>query len=454
MEKVTRKSNPSLVVKSNQLINSRFTLTVTEMRLFLLMVAQVERDDRDFKPYRIKIRDFADAIGSNFKDYYKTAEQSSRQLLSRVMEIPTANGNLLQVSFLSSAEYFRGEGIIELSFDPKLKPYLLELKDRFTSYDIRNVLRLQSSHSMRIYELLKQFEPIGRRTFDVEELKKTLCIEQQYKKYNDFKRYVILQAQKELSQHCDITFDFEEIKQSKKIISICFTIIQQEKSHPAMAILRDAPVSAPPPYSDLVQALCELGIPEDQAMRYSKAKDPVFLREKIDQVKQRFEEGKIKSPTAYLVALIEHDAQTTFPVADKASQGPRPRFRPGMGKAAKSPQQGFQSPAQTRQLLETLEREFDQERTQQLKVLVKQASEKDWKAFERYVATVPYLKGKFFENGVFQRQHADALHWLGIYLAEGHLPDRDAAFVQWAARRGVVLEKAGTEEGQYVLVSS
>ena len=61
----TRTQTPShaLVVKSNQLINARYSLTVAEIRLFLMMVAQVEKDDMDFKPYRIRIQDYAKGGG-------------------------------------------------------------------------------------------------------------------------------------------------------------------------------------------------------------------------------------------------------------------------------------------------------------------------------------------------------------------------------------------------------
>lgn len=452
MEKQTRKSNPSLVVKSNQLINSRYSLTVAEMRLFLLMIAQVERDDHDFKPYRIKIKDFAESIGSNYKDYYKTAEQSSRMLLGRVMEIPTAQGNLLQVSFLSSAEYFRGEGIIELSFDPKLRPYLLALKDRFTSYDIRNVMRLQSTHSMRIYELLKQFEPIGHRTFDVEELKRILSLEEQYKKYNDFKRYVILQAKKELSDHCDITFDFEELKKGKRVASICFTIIQQEKNlngrpapkapEPAAAAVvpngEEAKLAEVP--ADLLQMLLELGLSEGQALRYLRAKDAQYLREKALYVRQGTEEGKIKNPAAYLVALIEHDAQTIFPLYDVAAKMQAKKGRGGERPATSPPRPQPNERAQ-QELLRHLQAEFEVVRAAQSKELVQQAQPDDWDRFEQYVASVPYLKGKFFEQGTFRRDHPDAAYWFGAFLAEARLPEKRTAFRQWAASsKGIMLE--------------
>jgi len=420
MEKSRRPSNPSLVVKSNQLINSRYSLSVTEMRLFLMMVAQVERDDVDFKPYRIKIKDFAYAVGSNFKDYYKTAEQSSKQLLSRVLEIPTAKGNLLQVSFLSSAEYFRGDGVVELSFDPKLKPYLLELKDRFTSYDIRNVLKLQSTHSMRIYELLKQFESIGKRTFEIVELKRMLSIEKQYKRYNDFKRYVILQAQKELSEHCDITFNFKEIKKGRRIISICFIIIQQDRD---LKVVHSEETEAEG-VQQLKADMMALGLSEQQTKRYLGGKDQAYLERTVAFVRKGFEEGRIKKPAGYLAKLIEQDAETVVPLEVKP----------------KKAKVGKRQDVAGEQLLARLRRAFNKARQQQVQSLIKNATPEDWAGFEKYATSVPYLKSKFFCDGEFDRNHKDALHWFGIYLAEENLAEEEQAFVDWAASRGIKLE--------------
>ena len=136
----------SLIVKSNDLINSRYSLSVSEMRLILLMVAQVTKDDEDFKTYRVQIKDFIESSGKkkNSQNLYSRAKEYSKQLIKRVLEIPQEIGTLLQVTFLSSALYYPGQGYVDLRFDPALKPYLLQLKSRFTAYDIRNVLSINS----------------------------------------------------------------------------------------------------------------------------------------------------------------------------------------------------------------------------------------------------------------------------------------------------------------------
>ena len=152
MRKKNKTVNSSLVKQSNALINASYQVSLAEKRIILYMLTKIHKDDEDFKPYRMNIKEFLAEIGTDTKNLYERAKHSTKELLNRVLEIKTSTG-LLQITFLSSAEYYDKEGYVELSFDPKLKPYLLQLKECFTTYAIENILSLKSIHSMRIYEL-------------------------------------------------------------------------------------------------------------------------------------------------------------------------------------------------------------------------------------------------------------------------------------------------------------
>jgi plasmid replication initiation protein len=223
-----QKSNPYLVVQDNEFINFRNTLTVQEARVFLSMVAQVEKDDAEFKVYKIEIDKFVEAVGLKRKDMHEELKKVSDQLTSKKFRKEKEDGSFLITNYVSSAEYRSGEGFIELTFDPKLKPYLLGLKSKFTQYDIRNILALRSIFSILLFQLLKQFEKIGERTFNLIDLKYKLNVDDKYQdKYNNFKMKVLEVAEKEIKENCDIYFEYEELKQGKKVIGIKFFIYSQ-----------------------------------------------------------------------------------------------------------------------------------------------------------------------------------------------------------------------------------
>ena len=231
MEKKAESKN--LIVKSNQLIQGRYELKISQIKLILHMITLIKKDDEDFKEYKISIKDYAHRLGVDPEGEYSHAKDITEDLLKKVIKIDyedeAGRERFLQINWLSHADYAEGEGYVEVAFDPKLKPYLLALKERFTQYDIRNVLPLKSFYSIRIYELLKQFEKVGYRVFKIKELKEMLGIEKKYKSYSLFKKRVIEKAQEELKEHSDLYFDFEEIKQHGRAYThIKFNIHSQE----------------------------------------------------------------------------------------------------------------------------------------------------------------------------------------------------------------------------------
>lgn len=76
-----------------------------------------------------------------------------------------------------------------------------------------------------MYELLKSYEGIGKRVFEIEELKQILGVEDKYDKFANFKKRILLKAQEDLILHTDISFTFEEISEnSRRVEKIAFYI--------------------------------------------------------------------------------------------------------------------------------------------------------------------------------------------------------------------------------------
>lgn len=213
-----------LVRKSNYLIEASYRHSAIEQKIILVLASMIRPDDREFKPYPIKLQSVIQFIGLQTNNDYGYLKEATKNLLGKVITITTPNSEL-QTHWFSSIEYFEGRGEMEFTFDPKLKPFLLQLKDRFTTYRLREAVQLKSSFSIRILELLRQYEKLGERTFEISRLRELLGIgEDQYRLYADFKKRVILSAQKELASKTNITFDFEEIKAGHAVDKLRFII--------------------------------------------------------------------------------------------------------------------------------------------------------------------------------------------------------------------------------------
>jgi plasmid replication initiation protein len=155
----------------------------------------------------------------------------TKGLMKKGFEVKEGN-RTLQINWLASAEYFDREGIVEIEFSQKMKPFLLQLKNCFTLYEFGQIKDMRGQYSIRIYELLKQYEniPSKCRSFSVDNLRTILGIEEdQYTLYADFKRRVIKSAKEEMDEYADISFDLEEIKDGRKVIELKFYIKENNK---------------------------------------------------------------------------------------------------------------------------------------------------------------------------------------------------------------------------------
>lgn len=305
-----KQKKSSLVVKSNQMVEASYKLSLQEQRIILFMASMIQPDDEDFKPVKISIKDFADVMG--FQNTHHTyMQQVTRDLLSRVITIKEQR-SILQIGWLSSARYFHQEGFVELRFDPNLKPYLLQLKERFTKYQFSHVIRLRHTYSIRFYELLKQYETIGWRSFILEELKEILGISRdEYKLYAHFKDRVLKPVKKEFDlkyskQELDFTFEYEEKKEGRKVAGLRFEILK------------------PPIQLELFESVvdeCEQNQPQDaleaelKALKLSKKQIAVLIkktpydaiRRNIELVQKKAAKKEIKNIPAFLFDAIEGD---------------------------------------------------------------------------------------------------------------------------------------------------
>ena len=216
-----------LVTKSNYFIkNSAFDLSLEEQRIILILASMVQPEDTDFKNYTMKVSDFIEVLGIKTENKYSKLPKITKELMQKILEInDEETGEFLQVAWLSAVKYKKNSGEIELEFSPHLKPYLLDLKGFYTQYRLSNILSMKSKYSPRFYELLKMNEYQKKGCIiSVEELRRLFKAETIYPLYADFKKYIILQTQKELEQFSDIRFEFEEIKKVRKVDSIKFFI--------------------------------------------------------------------------------------------------------------------------------------------------------------------------------------------------------------------------------------
>ena len=209
------------------IINGRYSLTKSEGDLVYALLTTIDKDDEDFKDYVFTKSELEVKIGVKLDSEQLRA--TAKGLMSKILEIVHGKNKWSLLAWFSYFNY--DNGLITCSFDKRLKPYLLELK-QFVLTDIRHLTKMQSEYSRRIYMLLKERANFGERKFNIEELQNILQIPESYKNYADFKRKVLNQAVKDINKHTDIEIKnlgtretpkyFEEHKFPRKVVEVTF----------------------------------------------------------------------------------------------------------------------------------------------------------------------------------------------------------------------------------------
>lgn len=240
-----------LVTKDNSLIDARQTkpLSTTEQKIILTMASMIEPKDQDFKDYALSVKDFHKMLNLPSGVNYVHIKKIVDDLMSKVVEIPStaAAGGWVKTHWVSRAEYINGSGVIQLRFAPELKPYLIQLKDTFTSYKLSNILLLKSGYSIRLYELLKKWQRPGEWTCTLTSLREKLGVEsKKYPRYANFNAKILKVAVAELNEKTDLTITVKEIKNGRNVEKLTFTIkSDRKKALPTPAPTLDEPPAEP-----------------------------------------------------------------------------------------------------------------------------------------------------------------------------------------------------------------
>jgi Initiator Replication protein len=225
----------ALIKKSNNLIESRYNFDIWETRIFLMLLAQIRREDDDFLVYRIWYRDVAKVFKLNPKRGYSEIRDAVRKLLDKKFYVDTVVDGfkrkeiyhiIRKIGYLEEGqEHKKGienQEYIDVKIEDEMKPLLLQLQKSFTAYELANVTNL-GVYAVRFYELLKQYESIGSRQLGFEELKVMFELEDKYPLFSGFYTFVVEPAVKEINEFTDLNIrEVEKIKEGKKIVALKF----------------------------------------------------------------------------------------------------------------------------------------------------------------------------------------------------------------------------------------
>jgi len=224
---MAKKISNQIVKKSNALVRCRWTIEhVWEPRLVALLASKIHVNDQDFQVYEVPL---SEIMGKDYsgRDVKQLADVVDR-VMSRVVTVYDGDGKgWAKYNVFFRCRYKPRKGVLELGIHPDLKPHYLNLKERFTQYDLTEFMSLPSIYSQRIYEILKSWYDKPEVEITIEELYEMLDISASYRSdFGQFRRRILEQAHKDIvdREGSTLWYDWEPIKSGRagKVVAVRF----------------------------------------------------------------------------------------------------------------------------------------------------------------------------------------------------------------------------------------
>lgn len=268
----------SFITKSNDLIQrTKYSLPRNEQKILFMLLSKIDqRHDLDAsKYYTITFDDFAKLTGVNAFDsgYANYLRKTIENLENRMFWVPLGNEQYKTMSWVNRGSIVdMKKKTISMRFNPDIWKDIAQLTSNYTSYSIEYLLMMQSTYSMRVYEIILSydngnrdysynngliFEPVTEevlqkfpakrdqlkgykyKRFDIEEFKGMLSmpskdeinkskgkskdssaqkfsrdkpLTEKYKVFSDFEKNVLAMVKSEINEMTDLWFDYEPVR--------------------------------------------------------------------------------------------------------------------------------------------------------------------------------------------------------------------------------------------------
>lgn len=215
----------SIIRKSNWLIGASYKLTLNEQRLILAAISKIPFDDPQTANKRVTIT--AKEMLSCFPDIgenhvYEEMEKATESLFNRWIRLEDPE-QIEKIRWIGAKiSYKKGEGRVGFSFSTEVLPYLQQLKKQFTRYTLGDISNFKSVYSIRLYEMLMQFQDTTIIIISLDKLKEKFGISEKYLVFKDFRRCVLEPSINELNEKSHFNVTYKGVREGRSIQNLEF----------------------------------------------------------------------------------------------------------------------------------------------------------------------------------------------------------------------------------------
>ncbi|KUG09220.1 replication initiation protein [Solirubrum puertoriconensis] len=213
----------------NAITTARYEYSELQMDLFFYLLSQLRKDDTT-GVYDISVKELSRTTGKKYDYLY--LRKATEAMGGRMFEVE--NDQVYeQIWMFQRVRYIKGTGSIQFELTNAIRPYLFDLRDNFTSFQLYAALRLTSKYAKRIYSLCSQWKDLGEtKRFELDDFRRMLYLlddkgNEKFRQIGQLKQFVLDEAVKQINEHTDLRIDYQLEKQGRAFKSIVFKITRQ-----------------------------------------------------------------------------------------------------------------------------------------------------------------------------------------------------------------------------------
>lgn len=219
MELMDINKDNKLIYVHNVITSGRYDYSACMLDILFMLLSCLETGKLE---YTINAQDIEAITGRQWN--LKQLRESTESIGSRMFEIEWVDENkkkkLRQMWLFEYVEYTEGSASFVVKIAENAIPYFFELKNNFTSMQLKSILNCSSKYAKRLYAISCQWRSVGSKRFEIPELKQMLGLidkkgNEQLTEITAFKKRVLDLARQQICENTDIELDYELKKRGR-----------------------------------------------------------------------------------------------------------------------------------------------------------------------------------------------------------------------------------------------
>lgn len=211
------------ISQSNEMTQAAYHLSLQAKRVLWLCFLQVYRENDHDGCFNVRVADYARFFNVSQTlasiDVKKGVQALSSNVVTFYMEEGEYEERMLP--WLSEVGLKRGRGQWTLEFNQKVMPYLVGLTREFTTYNLYDCGKLNSTRVIRLYESLCQYRSSGIWVTTPKWLAERYQLpESQRQNFAEMRRTFLLPALKKISENTPLSAAMTETEDGKLVFTI------------------------------------------------------------------------------------------------------------------------------------------------------------------------------------------------------------------------------------------